>query len=139
MGRQVKLITSRGTSQTFTSSAEKLQDLFPKLAELGVNIEGSRFLKDADYELNGPQARLPEGDFKLYVSPKQTKSGYYDEDTEEYIDTDVNIYEEIKHLNERVSSLERQLSREGASVRVAPRRFEDIEDENTMAEIERRG
>jgi hypothetical protein len=138
MERQVKLITSRGTSQTFTSSAEKLQDLFPKLAELGVNIEGSRFLKDADYELNGPQARLPEGDFKLYVSPKQTKSGYYDED--EDIDTNVNIYEELDDLKKRVTSLERQLSREGASIKVAaPRRFEDIEDENTMAEIERRG
>lgn len=137
MERQVKLITSRGTSQTFTTSAEKLEDLYPKLAELGVNIEGSRFLKDADYELNGSQARLPEGDFKLYVSPKQTKSGYYDED--EDIDTNVNIYEELDDLKKRVSNLERQLPKPNLSDRVSPRRFEDIEDENTMREIERRG
>jgi hypothetical protein len=103
--RRIKVITLRGTNFELMTNAQTLGDIYPELSNRGINIEQSFFSLDGDSVLTSGQASLPNGDIKIYVSPKRTKSGYYEND-----DFQVNIYEELASLKERVYLLERRLS-----------------------------
>jgi len=103
--RRIKVITLRGTNFELMTNAQTLGDIYPELSNRGINIEQSFFSLDGDSVLTSGQASLPNGDIKIYVSPKKTKSGYYEND-----DFQVNIYEELASLKERVYLLERRLS-----------------------------
>lgn len=132
--REIKIITSRGNAGTINSNAEKLSDLFPRLSDIGINTESMRFLINADLELTNRDAKLPEGNFKLYISAKQTKSGYFvdpDEDGEEEDEVEVvNIYKALSNLHERVSDLEKKVHSQCSPS------FEDDEDLRIMRAIE---
>lgn len=134
--REIKIITSRGNAGTINSSAEKLSDLFPRLSDMGINTESMRFLINADLELTNRDAKLPEGNFKLYISAKQTKSGYAvfeDDEDEQDDDREVNIYKALENLHQRVSDLESKVLSQ--SYAKSPS-FEDDEDLRIMREIE---
>lgn len=131
--REIKIITSRGNAGTINSSAEKLSDLFPRLSDMGINTESMRFLINADLELTNRDAKLPEGNFKLYISAKQTKSGYAVFENEQDDDREVNIYKALENLHQRVSDLESKVLSQ--SYAKSPS-FEDDEDLRIMREIE---
>lgn len=107
--RRIKVITLRGTNFELMTNAQTLGDIYPKLSDRGINIEQSFFSLDGDSVLTSGQASLPAGDIKIYVSPKRTKSGYYESSSLDYEDFQVNIYEELAILKDRVISLERRL------------------------------
>ena len=96
--RRIKVITLRGTNFELMTNAQTLGDIYPELSNRGINIEQSFFSLDGDSVLTSGQASLPNGDIKIYVSPKRTKSGYYEN------------YEELVNLKERVYLLEKRLS-----------------------------
>lgn len=108
--RRIKVITLRGTNFELMTNARTLGDIYPELSNRGINIEQSFFSLDGDSVLTSGQASLPNGDIKIYVSPKRTKSGYYENDELDYEDFQVNIYEELASLKERVYLLEKRLS-----------------------------
>jgi hypothetical protein len=107
--RRIKVITLRGTNFELITNAQTLGDIYPELSDRGINIEQSFFSLDGDSVLTSGQASLPNGDIKIYVSPKRTKSGYYESSSLDYEDFQVNIYEELAILKDRVISLERRL------------------------------
>lgn len=107
--RRIKVITLRGTNFELMTNAQTLGDIYPELSDRGINVEQSLFSLDGDSVLTSGQASLPNGDIKIYVSPKRTKSGYYENGDLDYEDFQVNIYEELAILRDRVISLERRL------------------------------
>ena len=108
--RRIKVITLRGTNFELMTNAQTLGDIYPELSNRGINIEQSFFSLDGDSVLTSGQASLPNGDIKIYVSPKRTKSGYYESSDLYDEDFQVNIYEELASLKERVYLLEKRLS-----------------------------
>ena len=108
--RKIKVITLHGTNFELMTNAQTLGDIYPELSYRGINIEQSFFSLDGDSVLASGQASLPNGDIKIYVSPKRPKSGYYESDNLDYEDFQVNIYEELATLKERVCLLEKRLA-----------------------------
>ena len=78
---------------------------------------------------------LPEGDFKLYITPSKTKSGGIDDELEEINDKLEEINERLENIEENVSEI-LSLLRNGGNVATKavsstpsqPLSFEDMQD-----------
>lgn len=86
------------------SSATTWGELQVDFARAGVSYEGMSAIEgESQVSFESSQARLPEGDFSVFLVPKKVKSGYEGSD-DEYIDeedgirwNDVNWSEDEEH------------------------------------------
>lgn len=76
MIRTVKVYSTVGASGAIETNVTTLGELKPLLAQKGIDYSGMKMLVgETRNELSVDEATLPEGDFKLYLMPKKTKSG----------------------------------------------------------------
>lgn len=74
--RKIKIYTTLGSPGTVETDVTTLGDLKPQLRSRGIDTSGMKLLiGETRNELSEDVAILPEGDFKLYLVPSQTKSG----------------------------------------------------------------
>lgn len=74
--RIVKIYSTVGTSGTIQTNVTTLGELLPILAERSISTSGMKMLVgETKNELALEDAKLPEGDFKLFLMPEKTKSG----------------------------------------------------------------
>lgn len=74
--RKIKVLSTLGVSGTIETNVTTLGELKPLLEQREINITGMKLMVgETRNELNLDDAKLPEGDFKLYLMPAKTKSG----------------------------------------------------------------
>lgn len=74
--REIKVYSTSGLSGALTTNVSTLGELRPLLMERDINTSGMKMLiGSTKLELSEDSARLPEGDFKIYLMPQKTKSG----------------------------------------------------------------
>jgi hypothetical protein len=74
--REIKVLSStRGGVKTVYSEATQWGQLKDSLSEFGDISKMSAVIKETKNTLSVDDALLPEGDFTLYLSPKQIKAG----------------------------------------------------------------
>jgi len=89
--RKIKIVSTLGAPSTFETSARTLAELKPLLTERGIDYGSMKLLVgETKNELSEDAAILPEGDFKLFLVPAKTKSGY----SGDYDETDFEAMEE---------------------------------------------
>ncbi len=77
--RRIKVLSTVGVSGTIETNVQTLGELKPLLRQREINFSGMKMMVgETRNELNMDEARLPEGDFKLYLMPQKTKSGSSD-------------------------------------------------------------
>lgn len=76
MTRKIKVVTLNGVSGIIETNATTLGELKPILRSKSIDYSGMKLLVgETKNELSEDVAILPEGDFKLYITPSKTKSG----------------------------------------------------------------
>lgn len=129
MTRKIKIVTLNGISGTIETNVATLGELKPILRQREINYDGMKLLVgETKNELSEDVAILPEGDFKLYITPSKTKSGGIDDELEE-------INERLENIEENVSEI-LSLLRNGGNVATKavsstpsqPLSFEDMQD-----------
>jgi hypothetical protein len=102
MTRKIKIVTLNGISGTIETNVSTLAELKPLLRQREINYDGMKLLVgETKNELSEDVALLPEGDFKLYLTPSKTKSGGIDntlEEIEERLDTIQDDISEILYI-----------------------------------------
>lgn len=74
--RKIKILSTLGVSGTIESNVTTLGELRPLLSAREINISGMKLMiGETRNEISLDDAKLPEGDFKLYLMPAKTKSG----------------------------------------------------------------
>ena len=85
--RKIKIYTNSGMPGTIETNVSTLGELKPILRQREINYDGMKmFVGDTRNELSVDEAILPEGDFKLYLFPSQTKSGVDFDDMKDAIE-----------------------------------------------------
>ena len=129
MTRKIKIVTLNGISGTIETNVATLGELKPILRQREINYADMKLLVgETKNELSEDVAILPEGDFKLYITPSKTKSGGIDDELEE-------INERLENIEENVSEI-LSLLRNGGNVATKavsstpsqPLSFEDMQD-----------
>lgn len=128
--RKIKLYSSLGVSGTIETNVRTLGELKPLLREREIDSSGLAFLVgETKNELTMDDSVLPEGDFKLYLLPKKTKSG--------------NSYnfERLADLFRDIAEIFDELSESGCtSTAVAAAKVDErlsAEDKEAIAEVRR--
>lgn len=129
MTRKIKIVTLNGISGTIETNVATLGELKPILRQREINYDDMKLLVgETKNELSEDVAILPEGDFKLYITPAKTKSGGIDDEVEE-------INERLETIEENVSEILSILRSNSGSVAKAapvtssqPLSFEDMQD-----------
>lgn len=99
MTRKIKIVTLNGISGTIETNVSTLAELKPLLRQREINYDGMKLLVgETKNELSEDVALLPEGDFKLYLTPSKTKSGGIDDSLEE-------IYESLENIEDNISEI----------------------------------
>lgn len=111
MTRTVKIITTVGVAGSIETNAQTLGDLLPVLNERDIDTIGKRLVIGENLnELSNNDATLPEGDFKLYITPAKTKAGSVKKDLLSKVNTLSNIIsnisDEIDNFYMEVESLQ---------------------------------
>ena len=128
--RKIKLYSSLGVSGTIETNVRTLRELKPLLRDREIDATGLAFLVgETKNELTVDEAVLPEGDFKLYLLPKKTKSG------------NAYQFERLAGLFQDIADIFQDLADSGVSdTLVAKTKIEErlsAEDEESIAEIRR--
>lgn len=98
--RTVKIFSTNGIAGTIQTDAQTLGELIPYLDERGIrHAEMTKMIGETRNEISLEDAKLPEGDFKLYLVPTKTKSGASKEDLTS------DISEEFENLANTCSNL----------------------------------
>jgi hypothetical protein len=99
MTRKIKIVTLNGISGTIETNVSTLAELKPLLRQREINYDGMKLLVgETKNELSEDVALLPEGDFKLYLTPSKTKSGGIDDSLEEIDERLENIEDNISEI-----------------------------------------
>jgi hypothetical protein len=99
--RKIKIFTTTGIPGVIETDVTTFEGLKPLLLEQNINLESTKVLVgETKLELSENEAVLPSGDFKLFVVPVKTKSGWDDEDEEDTFiqDTLGEIREDVKQI-----------------------------------------
>lgn len=101
--RKVKIYSTNGSSATIETNVTTLGELKPLLSGYEINYVGMKMMiGETKNEIERDDAVLPETDFKLYLMPEKTKSGFDLEDIENEI---IAIKDRLDDLFEMVSDL----------------------------------
>ena len=140
MTRKIKIVTLNGISGTIETNVTTLAELKPLLSARSIDYSGMKLLVgETKNELSEDVAILPQGDFKLYLTPAKTKSGSI-ESTLEEIQEDVEaidlrlelISESFEALKDKVEEILALLCNKSVN-NITPNvtqnlSFEDLED-----------
>lgn len=145
MIRVIKVYSTVGVSGTIETNVTTLGELKPLLAERSINYNDMVLLVgETRNELNVDDALLPEGNFKLYLMPKKTKSGNASDDFSELADE----FDSIASSCESIANIFRNLSENSSNPSFAPGRKErdiivtsreDAEAMRDFEELQKRG
>ena len=131
MTRKIKIYTNSGMPGTIETNVSTLGELKPILRQREINYDGMKMLVgDTRNELSVDEAILPEGDFKLYLFPSQTKSG---------VDLDC-MEDAIERIEGRVDAILELLSSKVPTNFVAvekPQQILSAEDQREIDEVRR--
>ena len=123
--REIKVYSTSGLSGALSTNVSTLGELRPLLMERDINTSGMKMLiGSTKLELSEDSARLPEGDFKIYLMPQKTKSGNAHRVAELHA-TIANCYAELANIGQVPVSREY----------VAPVKAYDAEEAQAMAEM----
>ena len=82
--RKIKIFTTTGIPGVIKTDVTTFEGLKPLLLEQNINLESTKVLVgETKLELSENEAILPDGDFKLFIVPVKTKSGWKDEEEED--------------------------------------------------------
>lgn len=123
--RKIKIFTTTGIPGVIETDVTTFEGLKPLLLEQNINLESTKVLVgETKLELSENEAILPDGDFKLFIVPVKTKSGWNDEDEDEeeedtFIqDTLGEIREDVKQIKAMLMSM--GMGNEGKKIEVDP-------------------
>lgn len=128
--RKIKLYSSLGVSGTIETNVRTLGELKPLLRDREIDSSGLAFLVgETKNELTVDEAILPEGDFKLYLLPKKTKSG------------NSYKYEQLAELFQDIANIFQELSEQGVhNTEMVKTKIEErlsFEDQEALEEVRR--
>lgn len=119
--RKIKIFTTTGIPGVIETDVTTFEGLKPLLLEQNINLESTKVLVgETKLELSENEAILPDGDFKLFIVPVKTKSGWGDEDEEDTFiqDTLGEIRQDVKQIKAILMSM--GMGNEGKKIEVDP-------------------
>jgi len=129
--RFIKIYSTVGVSGQIETNVSTLGELKPLLAQREIDYSGMKLVIGATKtELSLDEAKLPEGDFKLYLMPVKTKSGSTNADL-------ADLYEEQADLSARISNCLYNLETVEPAAAKPYASAEDNEDAEAMRELRR--
>lgn len=133
--RKIKLYSSLGVSGTIETNVTTLGQLKPLLRDREIDSEGLAFLVgETKNELTMDDSILPEGDFKLYLLPKKTKSG----NSNKFARL-ASLFEDISDIFSELASQKNE-SYEVTEAKISERlSFEDQEALDEVQKLSQRG
>lgn len=127
MVRTIKIYSTVGVSGQIETNVQTLGELKPLLAQREIDYSGMKLVIGATKtELSLDDAKLPEGDFKLYLMPVKTKSGSTFADLAE-------LYERKAELDQEIAECLSEMETPGVSGVMS----EAQEDAEALAELRR--
>lgn len=107
--RKIKIFTTTGIPGVIETDVTTFEGLKPLLLEQNINLESTKVLVgETKLELSENEAILPDGDFKLFIVPVKTKSGWDENEEEDTFiqDTLGEIREDVKQIKAILMSMD---------------------------------